>query len=145
MGLSDFSLAPLEPPAMARNSLRPTRAMFLQEKGSSPCLTIRKKYIYFKVQFSHVEINSIDSVGLTGPGLPGDEVDEGGGELESELNHSGDKASLLLGLGAQFGRQLAVDAIADVIWGASELATELFSRVSMLWQTVTLDKAGTED
>ena len=37
MGLSDFSLAPLEPPAMARNSLRPTRAMFLQEKGSSPC------------------------------------------------------------------------------------------------------------
>ena len=69
----------------------------------------------FKVYVTYVEINSIDSVCLTRPRLPGDEVDEGGGELESELNHSGDKAALLLGLGAQFGRQLTVDAIADVI------------------------------
>eukprot|EP00493_Phyllostaurus_siculus_P002730 UN02743 len=48
-----------------------------------------------------VEINSIDSVCLTRLRLPGDEVDEGGGELESELHHDGDKAALLLGLGAQ--------------------------------------------
>jgi len=92
-----------------------------------------------------VEINSIDSVGLTGPGLPGDEVDKGGGELEGELDHGGDEAAILLGLGAQLGCRLTVDAVADVIGGASELATELGLGVFLLWETVTLDKAGTED
>ena len=46
MGLSDFSLAPEDPPAMARKSLRPTRAMFLQEKGSSPWKNIHEDIIF---------------------------------------------------------------------------------------------------
>ena len=120
--------------------------MFLQEKGSSPYETIHKNHpIISSVHFFYIEINSIDSVGLTGPGLPGDEVDEGGGELEGELDHGGDEAAILLGLGAQLGCRLTVDAVADVIGGASELATELGSGVCLLWETVTLDKAGTED
>ena len=41
IGLSDFSLAFACPPAMARNNLRPTSAMFLQEKASSPCQLLR--------------------------------------------------------------------------------------------------------
>ena len=96
---------------------------------------------------THIEINSIDSVGLTGPRLPGDEVNEGGGELEGELHHGGDETALLLGLGTELGRHLTVDAVADVIGGGAELATELVSRVSLLGlgQAVALDEAGAED
>lgn len=104
-----------------------------------------KHLAFITFYVTYVEINSIDSVCLTRPRLSGDEVDEGGGELEGELHHCGDEASLLLGLGAQLSRHVAVDAVADVVGGASELATELICGVSLLWQTVTLDEAGAED
>lgn len=104
-----------------------------------------KHLAFITFHVTYVEINSIDSVCLTRPRLSGDEVDEGGGELEGELHHCGDEASLLLGLGAQLSRHVAVDAVTDVVRGASELATKLIRRVSLLWQAVTLDEAGAED
>ena len=116
-----------------------------RRRGPRPVKQFHKHLAIIKVYVTYVEINSIDSVCLTRPRLPGDEVDEGGGELEGELHYGGDKAALLLGLGAQLSWQVAVDAVADVVWGAAELATELVSGVPRLWQAVTLDEAGAED
>ena len=101
---------------MARKSLRPTRAMFLQEKGSSPWKTIAMSHSVLDNDddvITHVEVDALDSVGLAGPGLAGDDVDEGGDELDGELQHGGEEAAILLGLEAQLA-VLSLDAVAEV-------------------------------
>ena len=91
--------------------------MFLQEKGSSPWKTIDMSHLFLitMIMFisTHVEVDALDSVGLAGPGLAGDDVDEGGDELDGELQHGGEEAAILLGLEAQLG-VLSLDAVAEV-------------------------------
>ena len=107
--------------------------MFLQEKGSSPW----KKYSWGH-SFpnnddnvdTHVEVDALDPVCLAGPGLAGDDVDEGGDELDCELQHGGEEAAILLGLEAQLA-VLSLDAVAEVSAGRGpELAGKLLRGVT---------------
>merc|ERR1719412_1597955 len=89
-----------------------------------------------------VEVDALDPVGLAGSGLAGDDVDEGGDELDCELQHGGEEAAVLLGLEAQLA-VLSLDAVAEVSAGRGpELAGKLLRGVTPLWQAVALDEAG---
>merc|ERR1719412_3518195 len=85
-----------------------------------------------------VEVDALDPVCLAGPGLAGDDVDEGGDELDGELQHGGEEAAILLGLEAQLA-VLSLDAVAEVSAGRGpELAGKLLRGVTPLWQAVAL-------
>lgn len=79
---------------------------------------------------THVEVDALDPVCLAGPGLAGDDVDEGGDELDCELQHGGEEAAILLGLEAQLA-VLSLDAVAEVSAGRGpELAGKLLRGVT---------------
>ena len=107
--------------------------MFLQEKGSSPWKIIDMSHSVPNDDGNvntHVEVDALDSVGLAGPGLAGDDVDEGGDELDCELQHGGEEAAILLGLEAQLA-VLSLDAVAEVTAGRGpELAGKLLRGVT---------------
>ena len=109
--------------------------MFLQEKGSSPWKENIHEDILFLISMiiisnTHVEVDALDPVCLAGPGLAGDDVDEGGDELDGELQHGGEEAAILLGLEAQLA-VLSLDAVAEVSAGRGpELAGKLLRGVT---------------
>ena len=84
---------------------------------------------------SHVEINSVDPVGLTGASLSGDDSNEERDDLGGELHRRGQETGLLLGSGSQLS---VLNGVVDLLRCRTKLPGKLISIVPGSWQHSTL-------
>ena len=78
---------------------------------------------------THVKINSLNSVGLTGSGLAGDDVYQCGDELDGQLDDGGGQAALFLGCRAQLGVVIINIVTNGIYRGRTKLPTKFLSAV----------------
>ena len=103
------------------------------------------RYINIATFDTYVEINSLNSVGLAGSSLAGDDANKQRNKLESEVNDGGHKTSVLFGGSTQLQAIILLNAIANIIGNGTKLSGKFISGISILWQTITLNKASTEN
>ena len=84
---------------------------------------------------SHVEINPVDPIGLTGASLSGDDSNEERDDLGGELHRRGQETGLLLGSGSQLS---VLNGVVDLLRCRTKLPGKLISIVPGSWQHSTL-------